>query len=341
MNSLETQKQFHDNYLYKIPKITKLFCDRIIRVVGNAGYNKCQTFVSAKLNKNQTTTINHCLPLYTCITRTRLVAPYTSMTALIGPSLYGMVLESGTTNSPLMMKCITAMFWPQGKYNTPTLLPTSVGRISILSLRDDLRMLVGNVPRDPKVVGEIVGVVPGLVFGQCAYPRLAHRLVGHHVRYGALRQQMAAALQRVRIELRQAQPYVSGPAVLAALDLDEEHLARRQRPFAEHYGVGEAHLPVGHRVLVVQAQVVTVEPVKPRLLISARLLLGHGSGTWSISTRASFRGRWRSSSEQTPAAAAAPPLPHPRQRRRPSAAAAVVGTLTPSHLAGLAICGAL
>lgn len=139
----------------------------------------------------------------------------------------------------------------------------------------------------PKVVGKIVGVVPGLVFGQCAYPRLAHRLVGHHVRYGALRQQMAAALQRVRIELRQAQPNVSGPAVLAALDLDEEHLARRQRPFAEHYGVGKAHLPVRHRVLVVQAQVVTVEPVKPRLLISARLLLGHGLDT----TRG--RGRYR------------------------------------------------
>lgn len=51
------------------------------------------------------------LPLYTCITRTRLVAPYTSMTALIGPSLYGMVLKSGTTNSPLIMKCITAIFW--------------------------------------------------------------------------------------------------------------------------------------------------------------------------------------------------------------------------------------
>jgi len=56
----------------------------------------------------------------------------------------------------------------------------------------------------PKVVGQIVGVVPGLVFGQCTYPRLAHRLVGYHVRYGALGQQMAAALQRVRVELRQA-----------------------------------------------------------------------------------------------------------------------------------------
>jgi len=128
----------------------------------------------------------------------------------------------------------------------------------------------------PEVVGKVVGLVPSLVFGEGTYPRLAHRLVGHHVRYSALRQQMATALQRVWVELCQTQPYVSGPAVLAALDLDEEHLARRQRLFAEHNGVGEAHLPVGHRVLFVEAQVVTVESVKTRRPVRARLLLGHG-----------------------------------------------------------------
>jgi len=137
----------------------------------------------------------------------------------------------------------------------------------------------------PKVLGRVVGLVPCLVFGQGAYPRLAHRLVGHHVGYGALRQQVAAALQRVRVELREAQPYVARPAVLAALDLDEEHFARGQRPLAEHDGVGEAHLAVRHRVLVVQAQVVTVVPVESRLLTRVRrqrrrrrrlrLLLGH------------------------------------------------------------------
>jgi len=128
----------------------------------------------------------------------------------------------------------------------------------------------------PEVIGKIVGVVPSLVFGEGAYPRLTHRLVGHHVRYSALWQQMTTALQRVWVELCQTQPYVSGPAVLAALDLDEEHLTRRQRLFAEHNGVGEAHLPVGHCVLFVEAQVVTVESVETGLPVCAGLLLGHG-----------------------------------------------------------------
>lgn len=97
---------------------------------------------------------------------------------------------------------------------------------------------------------------------------------------------MAAALQRVWVELCQSQPYVSGPAILTALDLDEEHLARRQRLFAEHYSVGKAHLPVGHRVLFVKAQVVTMEPVKSRLPVSARMLLGHGDRDTQGSTTA-------------------------------------------------------
>lgn len=117
-----------------------------------------------------------------------------------------------------------------------------------------------------EVFGQEVGIVPGLVFGERADPRLAQRLVGHHIGYGALRQQVAGALQHVRVKLREAQPDVTGPSVLAALDLDKEHLARRQRSFAEHDGVGEAHLAVRHRVLVVQAEIVPVEPVEPRLL---------------------------------------------------------------------------
>lgn len=128
-----------------------------------------------------------------------------------------------------------------------------------------------------EVLGEEVGFVPGLVFGERADPRLAQRLVVHHVGYGTLRQQVAGALQHVRVDLRQAQPYVTGPSVLAALDLDEEHLAGQQRPFTEHNGVGEAHLAVGHRVLVVHAQVEPVIPVEPRLLARVQAVLLHAA----------------------------------------------------------------
>lgn len=115
------------------------------------------------------------------------------------------------------------------------------------------------------------------MFGQSTYPRLAHGLIGHHVGYGTLRQQMAAVLQCVWIELRETQTDVTGPAVFTALDLYEENFARRKRSFAEHYGVGEAHLAMRHRVLIVEAQVVPMEPVKPRLLVSVRLLRRHRS----------------------------------------------------------------
>lgn len=127
----------------------------------------------------------------------------------------------------------------------------------------------------PKVFGQIVGFVPSLVSGQGTYPRLAHGLVGQQVGYGALRQPLAAALQGVRVELREAQPDVTGPAVLAALDLEQEHFAGQQATFAKHNCVGETHLALRHRFLVVKAKVKTMEPVKPRLLIGARFL-GHG-----------------------------------------------------------------
>lgn len=90
------------------------------------------------------------LPPYNWTILTCFVVPYTSTTACNAPSLYGMSLVHGPWSSPLMMKCISALFESNGfsTYMIPIRDPVSVGNISEPSGETAFSDVRGIIPLD-------------------------------------------------------------------------------------------------------------------------------------------------------------------------------------------------
>lgn len=89
-------------------------------------------------------------PPYNWTILTCFVVPYTSTTACNAPSLYGMSLVQGPWSSPLMMKCISALFESNGfsTYMIPIRDPVSVGNISEPSGETAFSDVRGIIPLD-------------------------------------------------------------------------------------------------------------------------------------------------------------------------------------------------